>query len=978
MKKYAKILTLIFIVAVAVTVIISTAVTTNAAEVYYELYESESSQEPFYSSTKSDLVIVNGGKTAGYVKVYKDITQSEMIDIKKDLIIDLNGNSFIHSNINDSKKQRIRFAAGNVTITIKNGTFDSEYMMSFDLGGNARLIFEDALIKYNFTHPDNPNVGSLIYGGSGGAKARSLTLINSTMLLGTNSKVINYGGSNPAGYIDEEGFQVNLINSFILDNSEEGTTKGSIQLNESGTPAQGVDRIHVNLMAGSGINVPLHPNTINANLSTKDRVLRIEKGSYVDFDSVPVGLDYKIEFYQKLVYDESAGIYLPGEIFEQPKFALSGREDLPYAVCEKYCSVTWVYLEGNQYTETRIDNVADFIIPTFTLPEVDIYLGNDGIYYYSDFIGWTTDELSNEPEDIALTEENNIFYAIYIDKPVSFVIYDDDGEMVNTYVENKLTAEILGALPESYVVYAQRDIEYAGINNMSGLESITIKLNGNSLNLIYSDGASSGIAIPQGSKTLTIEDGIVYSEGGPAIVGGGSGSLILDNVTVKSVGSYAIGLDDGSVVLTGGAVKSYFADYAIAVGSNASSNGTISFDGTEIFADNGKATAVAFLVNGMSSNSFNHTVTLEGVTVNGAALLKSEGVANANSSLTLNVFDSELNISDNVFSVSKNAGFKLTVNYKNSVSDSDPRVGIGSGSFNLAEGMTLVEYMDKFIAVEADTTLDVNMTLTDSFAINFYLPLDTDVELLTVDGRVIFDMNSPGEPKQVSVNGQNVDRYVATYEGVRPNNAAKSLSLSMRITSGQERYYYETSYSVVDYVESVITSTGTPEAEREFGRAILAYIKAAYEYFSETSRASEDELARLNTLANKYAPTEREVPTVAVADKTAAKAYVSSVQYRLRESVSFVINLTEAGQNAQVSVKIDGREVLTLAENHGKAVAEIKISAVDLSRTVSVTVGTASFDYTLSEYVKSVENTENAALSKMLRALYVYSVAVLK
>ena len=984
MRKIYKISALLFIVAVLIGAALSVSPVVYAADNYYELYENEGDQTPFYVSTSKNLVISVSGKTASYVKLLKDVTQTEQITIKKDLTIDLG----THKLTQPSGGKKIEVGAYtekpvDITLTIKNGIFESSYSQAIQPRLGTKIIFENASVQYKSTK------GEMFYGAQG----RSVTLINSTLSAASGVVIVGNSATTETGYLDKEGMQFNLINSFILEEKaakpdSEAAQKATPPILQSSKGSEGVCRIHVNLIGNSGINIRL----FNPECTLKpDRVIRASKGAYLNVnDELPtVGIDgYSIEFYRSIEYNEETNSYLPGKALLNPLFSEADEEDFLYMVYEKLVKVNWVYMGSSEddknpgeVEKTEIwEDIPDGSRLNYIPQQRECYKASDGLIYFSRFLGWSLSSGADEPEQIKCYGDQNTFYAVYEECVAPYLHYDGEGNLKKYYTDNSINLDIFDTFLDGDLIVAQASIYYQDTRPIDGLNSFKFDLNGHSLSLISLENDISLYA-PNSGKTAVFVNGTIHSEGVQAIKCGfagrngsdGKGKILLENVLIKSCGRHAIELCGGSLELNGGAIKSYDTSSAVVLVDG--NEATLSVKNASIILDDGRGGNAVITLECEPGAFFNHTVTLEGVTVNGAALLKSEGAANASSSLTLNVFDSELNISDSVFSVAKDAGFKLTVNYKNSVSDSDPRVGIGSGSFNLAEGMTLVEYMDKFIAVEADTTLDVNMTLTDSFAINFYLPLDTDVELLTVDGRVIFDMNSPGESKQVSVNGQQVDRYIATYEGVRPNNAAKSLSLSMRITSGGERYYYETTYSVLDYVESVITSTGTPEAEREFGRAILAYIKAAYEYFNETSRASDDELARLNTLANKYAPTERAVPTVAGADKTAAKVYVSSVQYRLRESVSLVINLTEAGQNARVSVKIDGTEVLSLAENHGKSTAEIKIAATDLSRTVNVTVGTASFDYTLCEYVKSVENTENAALSKMLRALYVYSAA---
>ena len=969
MKRFGKYLAFLFVLSVILVAVIATTATAGAADIYYELYDREGDTTPFYRATSAEFSPVYNERQAGYVKLLKDVTQSQKILIKSDLVIDLNGYKYNHkSNKLEIGSYTSVASPYDFELTIKNGTYTSNSGQALQPRPGTCVTFENVTATYTSSG------GQLFYGAQG----RMVNFIDSTLTFTSSGVfILNSNAIYSTTYLDEEGMQINLINSFILNGYNGDVSKSGVLIKSVSDVTEGaLDLIKVNLIGTSGINLRIFDPSCNLD---SDRTVRASRGALFatdsDFPTKENG-GYDVEFYEDIVFDAEKGYYVPVGEIEEPMFVDSDNETFPYLMCKMLCNVTWVYRDGDNVVSTLMEDLPDGKAPDFEAPKLECFTGNDGLVYYTQHIGWSSTEGSDTVEVPVLTQKENYFYAVYEDRLAAVVHYESrGGEYVNAYAEGKLDLDDMKSFDDGSYILVQADVDYIGSERIDNLNSITIDLNGNSFNLVGAEGTIRKICTPNNGKTVTIENGVLYSEGENAIFGAAGGTVVLNNVTLRSVGKAAIDMRQGKVVMNGGEIRVSDSMAAIVLGNGAGSV-NVSLDGTKVYADNGQLTASAILLAGSEGTVTNANVSFDGVTVNAGYVLNCENDVDGATTLNFTGVDSDLSVQADVFNLPKQTlGFEPEVYYFNSVANVDPRAALGGVKLNTAPGYSVVSSDDGYITVNANTSMSVSLTVGEDFTLNLYIPVDTDVDVVTVNKTKIFTKSAANAPITVEIDGVEGEYYYVRYSGIKPNTAADDLDMKMNVTADGTPYVYTTTYSVLDYLETLITSGKCAEAEIELAKSILLYVDAAYDYFAITSKGSVDERERLDSLVDAYCVNGATIPKTTATDFSAVNQWISSVQYKLGETVSLRLNLTEAGKTETISVKVGTTEATLVYDVYGNRYADVVINAVDLAEEITITVGDATLTYSLAEYVNNVSDATNETLVSMLRAFYNYSVA---
>jgi len=971
MKKFSKCLIVLFAFSVIALGLIISAPRAEAADVYYELYETESDELPFYVSTNEKLVFIDGNKKAGYVKLLKDASISETYLTEKNLTIDLNGNTLNHTagklQIGNSSSQIY-----NYTLTIKNGTYNCSSGQAIQPRYGTSIVFEN--LDLNYTYKNEKGGGQFIYG-----VPKSLNVINSKITVDSTAKWLQTQNSSLShmSTVDpgDKACRVNFINSVYTSPS----ATSLYYSNNSGTDTITDNAIVCFIGSASGFDTPV----FNINNTVGSKTVYIQRGVMLKQNSgFPTAEQNGFSYVFVEDITEAEGKYVPGTVIEEAQFIDSGNTAMPYRVCKVICEVTWVYYDENgTLVQDTVPGYADGDLPEYDIPIRDYFVGDDGLIYFIVPLGWSATEGSTVAD--AKTLEGNVtLYAVYKDAPAAFAHFDSEGgELIEAYFETELTLEVVDTFLDGHYVMVQKDLHYVGNEAIDGANSFILDLGGNSLSFEAKTDAERTLCTPNSDKVVTVKNGILFGNGTAAVSGktngrlgsDGSGTIILEDVYLKSVGASAVDMRTGMLVMNGGMLKSILAESTVALGGSGSGESNIILSGVEITAQSPTFDGTLISVNAQGSTVYDATVEIYESTVSCGTFAAVSESNNEAASLSLELYNTAVEASVSVFDVeAQKTDFTPVIISEGTTYSIDPASELNAGKIDAGEGMIIAQGKEGFLEVYADANIAIALSIADGFTPVIYIPETCDVATLAVDGVRVFDRATAPAAEYVVINGQKQLCYTVVCDKITPTCAAREMQIKATvIAGGGAEYNAYTRYSVIKYLEQLLDTT-PPEAVERLAIQTLVYIKAANEYFAEASEVDAKELARLTSLLEKYAFAETELPTEKT-DTSALAGLVKSAQYTLGTKVNLKLNLTEEALGKTVTVT--GKSGKVYFEGEAKEVINVSFTALQLCDELTLTVGEASAQYGLSPYLAAVGEGAEGTLSSVLKALYGYSEA---
>ena len=262
---------------------------------------------------------------------------------------------------------------------------------------------------------------------------------------------------------------------------------------------------------------------------------------------------------------------------------------------------------------------------------------------------------------------------------------------------------------------------------------------------------------------------------------------------------------------------------------------------------------------------------------------------------------------------------------------------------------------------EYEKTLYTNVTLDTALDLNLYLPVDTTLDSVKIDGAECLDKTNT-----IEIGGK--EYYVLTVERA-PKVAEKACDIVITYQGGNRIYHLE--HSLLNYAsqllrmdESKVTNQAYLADSKEMMRYVLNYAK---EVIARYGDATAEELATLNSLLDGFALTESD-KTLENVKETLPTGTGLSAAFDLDSKVGFALGVANTF-TGKVTVTIGDKTVTETFTGDATANGDItgslvlsdilayQLYAMELTITVEgENAGAAvntTFTYNLATYVNS-------------------------
>ena len=175
----------------------------------------------------------------------------------------------------------------------------------------------------------------------------------------------------------------------------------------------------------------------------------------------------------------------------------------------------------------------------------------------------------------------------------------------------------------------------------------------------------------------------------------------------------------------------------------------------------------------------------------------------------------------------------------------------------------------------------MSITLANEFVVNVYVPTNY-TQMFTFNG-VTYDSNNNYGGNIVSFNGN--EYYLVTLT-LGSAESAKSFKLVADIKTDDIEASASFTFSIPKYATKLIANGN--EVEKTLAKDVLAYVKAAYNYFTEFN--SEEEIARVNALVDSIIGADyTNVPVSSGATNTVAPVTSVTLNLDAKPSIRFYV-----------------------------------------------------------------------------------------
>ena len=354
------------------------------------------------------------------------------------------------------------------------------------------------------------------------------------------------------------------------------------------------------------------------------------------------------------------------------------------------------------------------------------------------------------------------------------------------------------------------------------------------------------------------------------------------------------------------------------------------------------SSAVILLTENSKSTNYGDTLTVNGCTVN-----------TANSKLFTVTYDS-VAISLAELYVKNGASYKPA-----------------KGTVSLAKGQTEATVAEGGYMITApDFKISANLTLFIDFTMNIWVPTDTSITTITVDGisypvaaAMVFD-----------------GKYVLPIESIGAVSAADDIEFLITYTKDGKTLTATKLYSVIDYAKSILEDDKYSDESKSLLAYIVRYVNAAYVYDSKEIPTDLTELmssdAYLSALELSTSDGVNDVPATDTDIGTATNA-VSGAMLTLDSSVKFIFTLNE-GYTGSLTLSYAGEDYVydvTDGKYDGQNYIIVTMRAFYLyDEVITITAGEYSGTYDLEAYVYGVleKYGSDEKLDALLLTLYNY------
>ncbi|MBR2343697.1 MAG: hypothetical protein IKA64_05520 [Clostridia bacterium] len=673
-----------------------------------------------------------------------------------------------------------------------------------------------------------------------------------------------------------------------------------------------------------------------------------------------------------------------GNEIDEPVFGSSGLPEYPYQLGTGLCKVSWYGFDGKLVDVTELVKGAYPVYTGYVAPATQKpSMNEEGEPVIKEHDYWSLTEGGEPLPGTPLDSDTAAFYSVPRDVHPSVAIFDAEGKPTDASVTPVLSAELLGAMTDGALARIYTDAYIADAQSLVVNASVTLDLNGYTLSLITKDGETAAFHTPAAGLTLTVEDGTIYSEGAVAIAGAGDGTVRLNNVELKCFNSSAIDLSVGRVELYGGMLNVDTLKKGVSgiLLGKAGGSCSLAICGTVIDVMGVGKESYAIEINSLPEEGESSVISIE----LGAADGVSPRLLGGSLIYVAPASESTLRASLTVDSADL-ASFGTLTTFADGVSPSElPVTLVGTARISRQpDGHTVLAEDGSFIvSLESDeNTLAItnaNLTAYKSFSVwrdlimNVYIPVDSDIDRVTVNGTVVFDSSLAAFYETAVHDG--VRCYLVRYTELKINRALDGIKTVLAVDREDVAIAAHEEFDLLDYSASVISGDYVDEAKALI-HAILSYVKAAYGYFNPRLTESDTAaLLRLDELLDSEIFGKIDLATEKAGESDASLSelsdYISSVQLRVAGGVYLTLNLTEAGRSAPLTVS-DEDGVIFETAGVGTDSVEIELGHLSIADVLTVSVGEQSGSFSLAAYraaLVGVWGDELQGLSDVLLAL---------
>ena len=242
----------------------------------------------------------------------------------------------------------------------------------------------------------------------------------------------------------------------------------------------------------------------------------------------------------------------------------------------------------------------------------------------------------------------------------------------------------------------------------------------------------------------------------------------------------------------------------------------------------------------------------------------------------------------------------------------------------------------------------MSITLSSELIMNVYIPVNS-TQKFTFNGVTYENLESIAD-KKVIVEGE---EYYLLSVSLGSAEAAKEIKLAVTVSAADATATANFTFSIPKYATKLIANGN--DVEKTLAKDVLAYVKAAYNYFAEFN--SEEEIARVNALVDSIIGADyTSAPVLSGETKTVAPVTSVTLNLDAKPSIRFYVTDTA------IEFFANGRKLNTVTgtDSNGTYV-ELDVYAYALCETITYGEGGS---YHISDFVSGAVGTSHESLVK--------------
>ena len=271
----------------------------------------------------------------------------------------------------------------------------------------------------------------------------------------------------------------------------------------------------------------------------------------------------------------------------------------------------------------------------------------------------------------------------------------------------------------------------------------------------------------------------------------------------------------------------------------------------------------------------------------------------------------------------------------------------GVSASNLTADVTLTPLYENVVV---NIPVLQNVTITDTLALNVYVPVGESIKAITV--------GSPTGKNLLDKNATKDGYYVIPMKGIAPNQINRTVTYFVTVQTPVGDVVKSFTVSILDYAADLLESNESAES-KALVAALLNYANEACIYFNGAENAD------IKALLTKYEALVPATDLTAAKSTSAVASAVESVYFSLKSQTTVMFKIAS---DFNGTVTINGVDYTV---NGGDVVA-VKVAVKNLNKALTITVNGASAEYDLATYAAAL--TSDPAYDRV-KALYDFAAA---